>query len=122
MGGEQAAGCAVWVCSDGKTYLLVYWSGLVASASSVPPVNTFHSSHPIHPFTHPHIHPPTHASNELPWAPPSSNARQVVVGIVLGVEFSKYNTQTLPSSVAVGVLVVICVFVAGFAWSWGPLG
>ena len=34
----------------------------------------------------------------------------------------KYNTSNLPSDVAIGVLVVICVFVAGFAWSWGPLG
>lgn len=24
--------------------------------------------------------------------------------------------------VAIGVIVVICVYVAGFAWSWGPLG
>jgi hypothetical protein len=24
--------------------------------------------------------------------------------------------------VAIGVLVVICVFISGFAWSWGPLG
>ena len=30
--------------------------------------------------------------------------------------------SNLPKRVAIGVLVVICVFVAGFAWSWGPLG
>eukprot|EP00887_Chlorella_sp_A99_P000118 scaffold16.g118.t1 len=48
--------------------------------------------------------------------------RLIIVGVVLGVEFGKYDTQTLPESVAIGVLVVICVFVAGFAWSWGPLG
>jgi hypothetical protein len=46
---------------------------------------------------------------------------QIVTGVVLGVEFSKYN-NTLPNGVAIGVLIVICVFVAGFAWSWGPLG
>ena len=46
----------------------------------------------------------------------------VITSVVLGVEFGTYNTGDLPSSVAVGVLVVICVFVAGFAWSLGPLG
>ena len=45
-----------------------------------------------------------------------------ITAIVLGVEFSKYDTSNLPEGVAIGVLVVICVFVAGFAWSWGPLG
>ncbi len=45
-----------------------------------------------------------------------------VTAIVLGVEFSKYPDGVLPSSVAIGVLVVISVFVAAFAWSWGPLG
>ncbi|PRW33672.1 H(+) hexose cotransporter 2 [Chlorella sorokiniana] len=48
-------------------------------------------------------------------------AAQIVTGVVLGVEFGKHN-NTLPNNVAVGVLIVICVFVAGFAWSWGPLG
>ncbi|KAI7844484.1 hypothetical protein COHA_001943 [Chlorella ohadii] len=48
-------------------------------------------------------------------------AAQIVTGVVLGVEFSKHD-NTLPNNVAVGVLIVICVFVAGFAWSWGPLG
>ena len=23
---------------------------------------------------------------------------------------------------AIGLLVVICIYVSGFAWSWGPLG
>jgi hypothetical protein len=46
---------------------------------------------------------------------------QIVTGVVLAVEFPKYN-NVLPNNVAIGVLVVICVFVAGFAWSWGPLG
>jgi len=33
----------------------------------------------------------------------------VVTAITLGVEFSTYNTANLPSSVAIGVLIVICV-------------
>ena len=32
------------------------------------------------------------------------------------------NTADLPSSVAAGLLVVICFYVSGFSWSWGPLG
>ncbi|KAL4451960.1 hypothetical protein ABPG75_007622 [Micractinium tetrahymenae] len=32
------------------------------------------------------------------------------------------NNNVLPNRVSIGVLIVICVFVAGFAWSWGPLG
>lgn len=46
---------------------------------------------------------------------------QVIVGIVLGQEFSTYG-EKLPTNVTIAVIVVICVFVAGFAWSWGPLG
>ena len=46
----------------------------------------------------------------------------IVTAVVLAVEFNKYPSGVLPSSVAIGVLVVICVFVAAFAWSWGPLG
>ncbi|PSC74048.1 H(+) hexose cotransporter 2 isoform B [Micractinium conductrix] len=47
---------------------------------------------------------------------------QVAVGILLGVSFSQYNTTNLPSGIVYGALVLICIFVAGFAWSWGPLG
>lgn len=46
---------------------------------------------------------------------------QVVTAILLGIELNKYGTA-MPSSVAVGVLIVICVYVSAFAWSWGPLG
>jgi hypothetical protein len=45
-----------------------------------------------------------------------------VTAITLGVEFGKYTTASLPSDVAIGILIVICVFVSAFAWSWGPLG
>lgn len=30
------------------------------------------------------------------------------------------NETTLPTGAAVAALVFICIFVAGFAWSWGP--
>ena len=44
---------------------------------------------------------------------------QVAVGILLGVAFGQYNTQTLPNSITIIALVLICIFVAGYAWSWG---
>lgn len=46
----------------------------------------------------------------------------IIVGVVLGVEFSAVSGTILPKPVARGVLAVICLFIAGFAWSWGPLG
>ena len=46
----------------------------------------------------------------------------VTTGAILAVEFKSYTASTLPSGVAVGLLVVICIYVAAFAWSWGPLG
>ena len=54
-------------------------------------------------------------SSSAPPRPP-----QIVTGVVLAKEFGADNK--LPHGTAIGVLVVICVFVAGFAWSWGPLG
>ena len=45
-------------------------------------------------------------------------AAEIVAGVVLATQFSKYGS-TLPNNVSIGVLVVICVFIAGFAWSWG---
>ncbi len=32
------------------------------------------------------------------------------------------GSDKLPNPVAIGVIVLICVFIAAFAWSWGPLG
>lgn len=47
---------------------------------------------------------------------------QVVVGVVLATQFGKYGDGKLPSGTAIGVLVVICVYISSFAWSWGPMG
>lgn len=44
---------------------------------------------------------------------------QVAVGVLLGVAFGQYNTSNLPTSITYIALVLICIFVAGFAWSWG---
>ncbi|GAB4823874.1 hypothetical protein N2152v2_010920 [Parachlorella kessleri] len=46
----------------------------------------------------------------------------LAAGITLGVEFGQYGTEDLPHPVSAGVLAVICIFIAGFAWSWGPMG
>ncbi|KAK1394268.1 sugar transport protein 8-like [Heracleum sosnowskyi] len=45
---------------------------------------------------------------------------QVVVGIFLQVDL--HATNEMPKVPAYIVVVLICAFVAGFAWSWGPLG
>jgi sugar porter (SP) family MFS transporter len=45
---------------------------------------------------------------------------EIIVAILLGIYFS--DSPELPNSVAIGVIVLICVFIAAFAWSWGPLG
>jgi sugar porter (SP) family MFS transporter len=45
---------------------------------------------------------------------------EVVTAIILGTQFSSSNS--LGDSAAIVTLVFICIFVAGFAWSWGPLG
>ena len=46
---------------------------------------------------------------------------EIVVGVTLKYEFIKYQ-GSLPSPPSIGILVCICVFIAGFAWSWGPIG
>lgn len=44
---------------------------------------------------------------------------QLAVGAILAAEFKDYGL--MDKSYAYLVLVTMCVFVAGFAWSWGPL-
>ena len=45
----------------------------------------------------------------------------VVVAAVMGASFNK-NTGYIPSGPAGAILAFECLFTAGFAWSWGPLG
>ena len=55
---------------------------------------------------------------------------EIIVGITLKYEFAKSlqgdfgadMLGKLPHNVSAGVLAVICIFIAGFAWSWGPIG
>ncbi|XP_072980071.1 sugar transport protein 7-like [Typha angustifolia] len=45
---------------------------------------------------------------------------QVIVAIILGVKFG--NDKQLSKEFSIIVVVVICLFVNAFGWSWGPLG
>ncbi|CAN1284472.1 Sugar transport protein 1 [Linum perenne] len=47
----------------------------------------------------------------------------VVVAVCIGAKFGlDGNPGELPKWYAILVVLFICVYVAGFAWSWGPLG
>lgn len=45
---------------------------------------------------------------------------QVIVAVILGLKFG--GEKQLSKEYSVLVVVVICLFVAAFGWSWGPLG
>lgn len=48
---------------------------------------------------------------------------QIIMAIAIGIEFGTTgNPGVLPKWYSYVVVTVICVYVAGFAWSWGPLG
>ncbi|KAF7147585.1 hypothetical protein RHSIM_Rhsim03G0163800 [Rhododendron simsii] len=47
-------------------------------------------------------------------------ASQVMIGVVLATQLGDHGGVS--EGYAVLVLVLICVYVAGFGWSWGPLG
>ncbi|KAE9589021.1 hypothetical protein Lal_00000597 [Lupinus albus] len=46
---------------------------------------------------------------------------QMVIAIVLGLKVQDYS-QDLSKGFAMLVVIMVCTFVASFAWSWGPLG
>ncbi|EFH50568.1 hypothetical protein ARALYDRAFT_489474 [Arabidopsis lyrata subsp. lyrata] len=46
---------------------------------------------------------------------------QVVIAIILGIKVTDHSTN-LSKGFAILVVVMICTYVAAFAWSWGPLG
>ncbi|KAK8959214.1 Sugar transport protein 13 [Platanthera guangdongensis] len=47
---------------------------------------------------------------------------QVVIAAVLGVKLTGDQSDGLGKGWAVLVVLMVCVFVSAFAWSWGPLG
>ncbi|CAL0300754.1 unnamed protein product [Lupinus luteus] len=46
---------------------------------------------------------------------------QMIIAIVLGLKVQDYS-QNLSKGFAMLVVIMVCTFVASFAWSWGPLG
>uniref|UniRef100_A0A7I4C083 Major facilitator superfamily (MFS) profile domain-containing protein n=1 Tax=Physcomitrium patens TaxID=3218 RepID=A0A7I4C083_PHYPA len=44
---------------------------------------------------------------------------QVIIAIILALKFE--GTTELPEGEAVGFVILICIYVSTFAWSWGPL-
>ncbi|KAF6164564.1 hypothetical protein GIB67_025390 [Kingdonia uniflora] len=47
---------------------------------------------------------------------------QVIVGSLIWAKFGTSGVAVVSQPYAIGVVFCICCFVAGFAWSWGPLG
>ncbi|KAI3869356.1 hypothetical protein MKX03_014534 [Papaver bracteatum] len=47
---------------------------------------------------------------------------QVLVGVLIWIKFGTDGIAVIPKGYAILVVFCICMFVAGFAWSWGPLG
>ncbi|KAK9134374.1 hypothetical protein Syun_013704 [Stephania yunnanensis] len=47
---------------------------------------------------------------------------QIAIGVLIGAKFGTTGVATIGSVYAVVVVACICMFVTGFAWSWGPLG
>ncbi|CAA0813469.1 Sugar transport protein 7 [Striga hermonthica] len=45
---------------------------------------------------------------------------QIIVSIILGLKFN--SNQELSRTYSILVVIVICLFVTAFGWSWGPLG
>ncbi|KQK04292.1 hypothetical protein BRADI_2g12840v3, partial [Brachypodium distachyon] len=49
-------------------------------------------------------------------------ASLVAVGALVGAKLGWSGVAEIPAGYAAAVVAVMCVYVAGFAWSWGPLG
>ncbi|KAF9623998.1 hypothetical protein IFM89_007696 [Coptis chinensis] len=47
---------------------------------------------------------------------------QILVGVTIAVKFGVNGTGTITKGFADIVVTLICIYVAAFAWSWGPLG
>lgn len=47
---------------------------------------------------------------------------QLLIAIILGLKLKDHDDDGMSSGWAIIVVVLICIFVAAFAWSWGPLG
>ncbi|OEL26638.1 Sugar carrier protein C [Dichanthelium oligosanthes] len=46
----------------------------------------------------------------------------VVMGTLMGATLGFTSTAAIPVAYAAATVVLMCVYIAGFPWSWGPLG
>ncbi|KAL6629868.1 hypothetical protein ACP70R_029633 [Stipagrostis hirtigluma subsp. patula] len=47
---------------------------------------------------------------------------QILVGTFIGLQFGMSGTGGISEQYAMCIVLFVCVYVAGFAWSWGPMG
>jgi hypothetical protein len=47
-------------------------------------------------------------------------ACEIVVGVIIATMMDPV-TGALPHAATIGLTVVVCVFIAGHAWGWGPM-
>nr|CAD1829283.1 unnamed protein product [Ananas comosus var. bracteatus] len=47
---------------------------------------------------------------------------QIIVGTLIAMKYGTSGEGRIPKGYGVIVVLFICIYVAGFAWSWGPLG
>ncbi|XP_038978907.1 sugar transport protein MST3-like [Phoenix dactylifera] len=47
---------------------------------------------------------------------------QIIVGTLIAIKFGTEGHAIVSKPYAISVVVFICLYMAGFAWSWGPLG
>ncbi|XP_062218254.1 sugar transport protein MST6-like [Phragmites australis] len=47
---------------------------------------------------------------------------QILVGTFIGLQFGLSGTGAISEQYAMCIVLFVCVYVAGFAWSWGPMG
>ncbi|KAJ3679506.1 hypothetical protein LUZ60_017517 [Juncus effusus] len=47
---------------------------------------------------------------------------QVIIGVMIYKNFGTTGTDTMPKVFNQLIIMFVCLYVAGFAWSWGPLG
>uniref|UniRef100_A0A0E0JVU8 Major facilitator superfamily (MFS) profile domain-containing protein n=1 Tax=Oryza punctata TaxID=4537 RepID=A0A0E0JVU8_ORYPU len=46
----------------------------------------------------------------------------ILVGTFIGLQFGLSGTGSMSEQYAMCIVLFVCVYVAGFAWSWGPMG
>ncbi|KAJ3681071.1 hypothetical protein LUZ60_015560 [Juncus effusus] len=47
---------------------------------------------------------------------------QITLGTLVAIKYGTTGEGTIPKTYALVMVFFICIYVAGFAWSWGPLG